>query len=447
MTQTPGCLVRFRSWLSQPTRLPERLEEPATMMTSTDRRVTGGVDTHDDVHVAAVLDSATGRELAVGSFPTTPAGYAALLDWMKDCGVVDLIGVESTGSWGAGLARHLSASGVEVIEVDRPDRKARRHDGKSDPTDAVGAARAVLSGRASAIPKSHDGAVEAIRTLEIVYHAATLDRTRAINQFKALIVTAPDGLRHRLRDGLPFVTQLGRARRFPDNHPDPLEAQTRFALRELARRIGFLNDQTRRLETRIAELVAAHAPALLGLFGVGPHAAAQLLAATGDNPHRLRSEAAFAKLCGVCPLPASSGKTTRHRLNRGGDRRANNALFTIVLVRMRYDARTRAYVERRTAQGKTRKEIMRCLKRFVAREVYTAIINPPTDLPTGTELRALRTERNLTLTAISSQFATSPINISRIERGLTHDTRLARTIRSWLLEHTSDTAATPEPVR
>lgn len=207
-------------------------------------------------------------------------------------------------------------------------------------------------------------------------------------------------------------------------------------MRELARRIAFLDEQNRRLETRIADLVTDHAPALLGLFGVGPHAAAQLLAAAGDNPHRLRSEAAFAKLCGVCPLPASSGKTTRHRLNRGGDRRANNALFTIVLVRMRHDPATRAYVERRTTEGKTRKEIMRCLKRFVAREVYTAITNPPTDLPNGAELRALRNDRKVTLTTVSSQFATSPTNISRIERGLTHDTRLARRIREWLLQTT-----------
>jgi hypothetical protein len=204
-------------------------------------------------------------------------------------------------------------------------------------------------------------------------------------------------------------------------------------MRELARRIMFLNDQTRRLQARIAGLVTAHAPALLGLFGVGPHAAAQLLAAAGDNPHRLRSDAAFAKLCGVCPLPASSGKTTRHRLNRGGDGRANNALFTIVLVRMRYDQRTRAYIHRRTSQGKTRKEIpVRWLKRFVAREVYTAITNPPTDLTTGTELRALRTQRQLTLTTVSSQFNVEPITISRLERNLTHDTHLARQIRDWL---------------
>lgn len=292
------------------------------MITST-RRVTGGVDTHDDVHVAAVVDSSIGTELGTASFPTTPAGYAALLAWLQDHGLVDRIGVGSTGSWGAGLTRHLTAAGAEVVEVDRPDRKARRHEGKSDPTDAIAAARAALSGRAKSTPKSRDGGVEAIRSLEIVYHAATLDRTRAINQFKALIVTAPDGLRARLRDGLSLSAQLARAHRFADNHPDPVEIQTRFALRELARRIAFLNDQSRRLESRIAELVAAHAPALLGVFGVGPHAAAQLLAAAGDNPGRIRSEAAFAKLCGVCPLPASSGKTTRHRLNRGGDRRAN----------------------------------------------------------------------------------------------------------------------------
>lgn len=225
------------------------------MMTSPDRRVTGGVDTHDDVHVAAVLDSATGRPLDTASFPTTPAGYASLLAFVRTHGTIDLVGVESTGSWGAGLTRHLTTAGIEVVEVDRPDRKARRHDGKSDLTDAVAAARAALSGRATATPKSRDGAVEAIRTLEIVYHAATLDRTRAINQFKALIVTAPDGLRHRLRDGLSLTAQLGRARRFTDNHPNPIELQTRFALRELARRIGFLDEQNRRLETRIAELV------------------------------------------------------------------------------------------------------------------------------------------------------------------------------------------------
>lgn len=404
------------------------------MMTSPDRRVTAGVDTHSDVHVVAVLDSATGRQLDTASFPVATAGYAELLAWTQSHGTIDIVGVESTGSWGAGLTRHLTAAGITVVEVDRPDRRARRHDGKSDPTDAVAAARAALSGRASAIPKSRDGAVEAIRTLEVVYHAAVLDRTRAINQFNALVVTASDELRHRLHSHLSLATRLGRARRFSDTHPDPIERHARFALRELARRIAFLDDHNRRLEARIAELVSDHAPALLGVFGVGPHAAAQLLAAAGDNPHRLRSEAAFAKLCGVCPLPASSGKTVRHRLNRSGDRRANNALFHIVLVRMRHHAPTRTYVARRTTEGKSRLEIMRCLKRFVAREVFTAITNPPTDLPTGTDLRALRQERGLSQQTVCTAIGISNQTISRLERGLAHDTQLACRIRNWLLE-------------
>lgn len=232
--------------------------------------------------------------------------------------------------------------------------------------------------------------------------------------------------------------QLARARRFGDGHGDPVERETRWALKELARRIEFLDDQTARLEARIGQLAAQASPALIGLSGVGPHVAAQLLAAAGDNPERMRSEAAFAKLCGACPIPASSGKTNRHRLNRGGDRRANNALFTIVLVRMRHDPATRAYVARRTAEGKTRKEVMRCLKRFVAREVFAAITNPPTDLPTGHELRQLRLQAGLSLTSVCSALVTSPINLSRIERGLVHDTRLARRARTWLLGQTDD---------
>jgi transposase len=405
------------------------------MMTFVDRRVTGGVDTHDDVHVAAVCDTETGRVIDTSPFPTTDAGYAELLSWMTAHGTIDHIGVESTGSWGAGLTRHLSAAGVEVIEVDRPDRKARRHDGKTDTIDAVAAARAVISGRATGTPKSRDGSVEAIRQLEIVYHAATRDRTRAINQFKAIIVAAPTALRHRLRDGLSLRNQLARARRFTDNHPDLVEQQTRFALRELARRIEFLDAHNARLEARISELVIAHCPALIGLAGVGPHSAAQLLAAAGDNPQRIRSEAAFAKLCGVCPMPASSGKTTRHRLNRGGDRRANNALFTIVLNRMQRDPNTRAYVERRTAEGMSKKEIMRCLKRYVAREIYHVLTNPPTELITGEQVRAIRNERGLSLRTVADQFSTCAIQISRLERGLLHDTRRLEQIHRWISNH------------
>lgn len=402
-------------------------------MASTDRRVTGGVDTHADVHVAAALDSATGRHLGTASFPTTAAGYAGLLAWLRDFGGIDRIGIESTGSWGAGLTRFLTDEGVEAIEVDRPDRKARRFEGKSDPTDAQAAARAVVSGRARAVPKSKDGLVEAIRSLEVVHHGAVKDRTRAINQFKALLVTAPEPLRHKLR-GLSFADQLARARRFADGRDDPVECHARRALKELARRIAFLDGQTARLDTRITGLVAEASPALIGLHGVGPHVAAKLLATAGDNPGRLRTEAAFAKLCGACPVPASSGRTDRHRLNRGGDRRANNALFTVVLVRMRHDPATRAYVARRTAEGKSRKETMRCLKRFVAREVYQAIAGPPDDLPTGVELRELRRHQGLGLAAVCNAVGTTPIKLSTLERGLVHDTRLARKVRTWLIE-------------
>lgn len=268
------------------------------MMTGPDRHVTGGVDTHGDVHVAAALDSATGRRLGTASFPTTAAGYASLLGWLRGFGEVDRVGVESTGSYGARLTRLLMAERVEVIEVDRPDRKARRFEGKSDPIDAEAAARAVISGRAHSTPKSRDGLVEAIRALEVVHHGAVKDRTRAINQFKALLVSAPEPLRSGLR-GLSFSAQLARARRFPDGHCDPVEREARFALKELARRIAFLDVQTGRLEARIGELTTLASPALMGLSGVGPHVAAKLLAAAGDNPHRMRSEAAFAKLCGA----------------------------------------------------------------------------------------------------------------------------------------------------
>lgn len=404
------------------------------MAPPTCRRVTGGVDTHGDLHVAAALDSATGRPLGTASFPTTTSGYAALVGWLRGFGDVERVGVESTGSYGAGLTRFLRGEGVEVIEVDRPDRKARRLEGKSDPTDAQAAARAVLSGRARSTPKSRDGLAEAIRALEVVHHSAVKDRTRAINQFKSLLVSAPEPVRDALRP-LGFAAQLARARRLGDGRGDVVEAETRGALKELARRIVFLDEQTDRLEARIAELGAQASPALMGLSGVGPHVAAQLLAAAGDNPERMHSEAAFAKLCGACPIPASSGKTNRHRLNRGGDRRANNALFTVVLVRMRHDSTTRAYVARRTAEGKSPKEIMRCLKRFVAREVFQALTNPPADLPTGHELRQLRLQAGLSLTTVCNAVGTSPMRLSTIERGLAHDTRLARRARTWLLEN------------
>lgn len=408
-----------------------------TMIAPSTCRVTGGVDTHGDVHVAAALNSATGRLLGTESFDTTTAGYEALASWLGGHGTVGQVGVESTGSYGAGLARHLITDGIDVVEVDRADRKARRFNGKTDAVDAEAAARAVLAGIATAVPKTHNGHVEAVRVLEVVHHSAIKDRTRAINQFHALVVTAPDQLRDRFR-GQTLTNQLARARRLRDHHDDIVDAAVRLALRELAKRINDLDTQLARLEQRLRTLIAEHAPALIGVHGVGPLVAAQLLATVGDNPHRIRSEAAFAKLAGVCPMPASSGKTQRLRLNRGGDRRANNALHTIVLVRMRHHAPTRAYVARRLADAepKTRPEIMRCLKRFVAREIYQAIINPPLDIPTGTELRQMRTDLGLSLTTVCNAVGTSINALSRLERGLAHDSHLAHATHQWLTDHT-----------
>lgn len=404
------------------------------MMSAVEVGVIGGVDTHGDVHVAAAVDSVTGRALGSASFPTTASGDAELVAWLKGLGALERVGVEATGSYGAGLSRYLSSQGVEVIEVDRPDRKARRFEGKSDAVDAEAAARAVLSGRAHATPKTRDGMVEAIRALEVVYHGTVKDRTRAINQFKALVVSAPERLRGQLR-GLGLARQLAKARRFSLAGVDVVEEETRRALKELARTISFLDDQASRLEARLGQLAGQAAPALVGLFGVGPHVAARVLAAAGDNPGRMRSEAAFAKLCGACPIPAGSGKTNgRHRLNRGGDRRANNALYTVVLVRMRYHGPTRAYVARRTAEGKSRPEIIRCLKRFVARDLFQAIVNPPKDLPSGHELRQRRLQAGRSLTEVSAALGTAPITISRLERGLLYDTRLARQQLDWLVK-------------
>jgi len=338
--------------------------------------VTGGVDTHKDTHTAAAIDAA-GRRLGSAQFPTTAAGYAALLAWLGSFGTVVLVGIEGTGVYGAGLASHLRAAGVAMVEIDRPDRKTRRWQGKSDPVDAEAAARAALAGRRTGVPKHRDGQVEALRVLRVARRSAVAGRADAQRRMKALVVTAPDGLRGALRelDDHRLVTVC--ATRRPDRAAagDPGTA-TVIALRSLARRHQQLTVEIDELDALIAPLTTAVNPRLCALFGVGPDVAGQLLVTAGQNPQRLRCEAAFAMLCGVAPLPASSGRTHRHRLNRGGDRHANCALHRIVLCRLRWDPRTRAYAQRRTTEGMTNKEIIRCLKRYVAREVYTALLTP-----------------------------------------------------------------------
>ena len=334
-------------------------------------RIVVGVDTHRDAHVAVAL-SRLGTYLGTISVPSTPVGYADLLHWAAALGPVVSFGIEGTGSFGAGLARWLTAHGHPVLEVDRPDRRARHRDGRSDPIDAETAARAVLSGRASGVPKSGDGTVEMVRALRVARRSAMKARTQAANQLLALVLTAPPELREALR-GLAVPRLVEVASRFrPGPLIDPAGAMKR-ALRHLARRHAALSKEIVELDADLATLVAEAAPELLAINGVGVEVAGALLVAAGDNPERLRGEASFARLCGVAPLPASSGLTTRHRLNRGGDRSANNALWRIVIVRMGRDPLTQRYVTRRTEEGLSKGEIIRCLKRYVAREVFTAL--------------------------------------------------------------------------
>jgi transposase len=337
--------------------------------------VTGGVDTHAEVHVAAVVDE-VGRVLGTEQFAVTGDGYAAALAWMRSHGELARVGVEGTGSYGAGLARYLAGAGVEVAEVSRPDRQRRRRRGKSDAVDAVSAAIAALNGEETATPKSHDGAAESIRVLTVARRGAMKARTQAANQLRDLIVTAPDEVRGQLA-GLSTVMRAEIAAGFmPGDLADPAQG-TMAAMAAVARRYQDLTAEITRLDAALDQLVGQAAPPrFLALQGVATHTAAALIAAAGDNPGRLRTEASFAALCGVSPVDASSGKQERHRLNRGGDRQANSALYRIVMTRMSHDPRTQDYVARRTADGKTKKEIIRCLKRYVAREVYKILIRP-----------------------------------------------------------------------
>jgi transposase len=327
-----------------------------------------GVDTHAQVHVAAVLDH-LGRLQATLTIPAAPAGYRQLLTWAAQHGHLTRAGVEGTGTYGAGLTRHLIRAGVTVIEVDRPNRQRRRRRGKSDPTDAEAAARAVLAGEATATPKTRSGIVESIRVLRVARSSAVKARTQTANQLRDLLVTAPDTLRAQLYP-LPTAKRVAQlAAQHPSHGGDPATA-TRRALWYLARRHQTLTAELRALNADLAVLTRRAAPRLLARYGVGVETAGSLLVTAGDNPDRLGSDAALAALCGASPAEASSGKTVRHRLNRGGDRQANNALWVIALTRLRDDPRTLVYAERRTKQGKTTKEIMRCLKRSIARELF-----------------------------------------------------------------------------
>src|SRR5215212_2495893 len=322
------CICRVRGGKREPMRIPTDAQA-----------ITLGVDTHKDVHVAVALDG-IGRHRGTLSVPANPAGYKRLVDWANEFGSVEHVGVEGTGSFGSGLARFLRARGIKVSEVIRPKRRDQYRAGKSDPIDAEAAARAVLAGSATGQPKDADGRVEMIRNLRLARRSAVKARAAAVNQLKTLLVTAPEGLKGELC-GLSTSKLVATASRFrPGMNPSDVEAATKFALRSVARRY-------QRLSEEISEL-----------------------------PERLKNEAAFAQLCGAAPIPASSGKNVRHRLNRHGNRDANRALYVIAVCRMSRDERTRTYVAKRTAEGKTKKEIIRCLKRYIAREIYRILASP-----------------------------------------------------------------------
>jgi transposase len=343
-------------------------------MTQEDTLVVGGVDAHADTHHAAALDQ-RGALLSTNSFPTTTPGYRELLDWLSGHGEIDVVAIESTGSYAAALVRYLRQHGVRVVEVNQPHAHTRRRVGKSDPIDAEMAARLFQAGKAKAVPKQTDGIVESIRLLRVARHSAVKSRSAALVQIRDLIITAPQELRDQLgyRKTLRGkVTVCARLRPSGRELRSPSQA-AKFALRSTAQRVQALDQEIGALDRELEQLVAAAAPRTIQLLGISTGHAGQLLVTAGQNIERLHSESSFAMLCGASPIPASSGKTTRHRLNYGGDRQANRALHLIAVCRLRYCERTRAYVKRRTAEGKTQREIMRCLKRYIAREVFNSL--------------------------------------------------------------------------
>jgi len=334
--------------------------------------VTVGVDTHLDTHAAVALDQ-LGRRLGAMEVSTDQAGCDELEVWARSLGEVEAFGIEGTNSYGAGLTRFLRAAGYLVLEVSRPKRQVRRDKGKSDPIDAEAAARAVVAGEGVGIPKAGTDKAEMVRVLRVARATALKARTQSINALRALVVTSPTELRDELRR-LGAAKLAERAAKFRPSAETTVVAANKQAMRSIARRYLYLSVEIDELTAQLDEIVKAAVPTLIAKFGVGTDVAGQLFVTAGDNPERLRSEAAFSMLCGASPRPTGSGKTSnRHRLNQGGDRQANAALYRIVLVRMRWDPDTKAYVERRTKEGKSKREIIRCLKRYVAREVFTAL--------------------------------------------------------------------------
>ena len=347
----------------------------------TTRCVVGGVDTHKDLHVAAVVDE---RDcvLETCSFATTRQGYRLMLAWMRSFGTLRCVGIESTGSYGAGLLRYMQAAGIEILEVTTPDRHDRRKRGKNDDLDAQNAAHAAFAGQRTVTPRSRDGMVEFFEFSRACRKTAVNARRIALQMIQNTIIAAPDGLRDQLRQ----MTRMQLVRTLAAWRPDmtayrDLEAAYRISLKSLARRYLELHDETADLDMMIGAIVANRAGTRRPQFDRSQRCR-PAPAHAGDNPERLKSEACFAALCGVSPVPASSGKTVRHRLNRGGDRAANSALHIIAIGRLRTDEKTKAYVARRVAEGHSKLEAIRAVKRYIAREVYGIIMRRQKEIST-----------------------------------------------------------------
>jgi transposase len=338
------------------------------------RRVVIGVDTHKDFHVAVALDGHGGR-LGELRFATTQGGLTEVVTWAAAFGEIDTWGIEGTNSYGAGLTRRLLKIGAAVLEINRPDRHTRRTlGGKTDPIDAEAAARAALSGRSTIVAKSGDGRVEMLRHVRMARSSAVKAQTVAMNQLKAILITAPSELRDAL-SGLTPAKLITACQRLTPSTELTLDNTVQTTLKTLATRWRQLQAEAHSAQKLLTKLVTAQAPKLLAEHGVGPDTAAALLISAGDNPNRLRSEAAFAALCGASPVPAKSGNTDRYRLNRGGDRQANAALHRIVLVRLVSHAETKTYMTaHRTPNRSNTMHLMRCLKRYLARRLYPLLL-------------------------------------------------------------------------
>jgi len=408
-------------------------------MAATIGNLYAGIDTHKDMHVVAVIDH-LGKLVETRSWPTNSAGYKNMWEWMGSLGAIAVLGVEGTGSYGAGVTRYLQDHGAVIKEVNRPNRQMRRQRGKTDAVDAEAAARAVLAGYATGDPKTQDGIVESIRLHRLMLVTFRKERTALINTLRNVLLTGPAGLRQQL-EPLSSETLFRRCSRLRvvGNMSEPVGA-ARLTLRTLARHIIELGTQLGEIRARLTDLATQANPELMSAKGVGVDTASTLLVAAGDNPERLRNEASFAAFCGVSPIEASSGKNSRHRLNRGGNRQANNALWRVAMVRLQTDQRTQQYAARKRAEGKTPRHTLRCLKRFIVRDIYRILTDPQPVISTN-DLRPARLALRLRMQAAADHFGVALTTISRTERGINANHEFAQQYRAWLDQQTQQNAA------